>query len=184
MILSKSDRCELLKIARASLVEYFGGEKYRHVNLSEALQQERGAFVTLRKQGSLRGCIGYIQALKPLAEAVADLAVDAAIHDPRFPSMQAEELEEADIEISAMTPIEKIDDVEVIEVGKHGLFLKRGGYSGLLLPQVATEWGWDRKKFLEQTCNKAGISKDAWKDDDTEIYIFSAEVFGEGKHKD
>jgi len=180
MMLSKSDRHELLKIARASLVEYFRGEKHRPVDLSKALQQERGAFVTLRKRGSLRGCIGYIQAIKPLAEAVADLAVDAAIHDPRFPSMQPDELEEVDIEISAMTPLEKIDDVEVIEVGKHGLYMKRGGYSGLLLPQVATEWGWDREKFLEQTCRKTGLSGDAWKDDDTEIYIFSAEVFGEG----
>ena len=178
-MLSDNEKQELLQIARKSLEEHFQGRRFMPKDMPEALGKDRGAFVSLKERGQLRGCIGYVKPIKPLGQAVADLAVDAAIHDPRFVPVERSELQDIHIEISAMTPLEKISDVNVIEVGKHGLYMKGGGYSGLLLPQVATEWGWDREKFLEQTCNKAGLNPDAWKDKGTEIYIFSAEVFGE-----
>lgn len=180
-MLTENERKLLLEIARKSLKEHFEGRKFVPGDLPESLQKERGAFVTLKKEGRLRGCIGYVRAIKPLAQAVADLAVDSAVHDPRFPPLASSEIGDVDIQISAMTALEKIEDVNVIEVGKHGLYMKSGGYAGLLLPQVATEWGWDRDKFLAQTCLKAGLGPDAWKKAETEIYIFSAEVFGEAK---
>ena len=178
-MLSDDEKKQLVQIARKSLEDYFEGRRFRPENMPEKLNEDRGAFVTLRKHGQLRGCIGYVQPIKPLVEAVANLAIDAAVHDPRFASLESSELKEVDIEISAMTPLKKIKDVSEVEVGKHGLYMKRGMQSGLLLPQVATEWGWDRDKFLEHTCLKAGIAADAWKDEETEIFIFSAEVFGE-----
>ncbi len=178
-MLSDDEKKQLVQIARKSLEEHFEGRRFRPENTSERLREDRGAFVTLKKRGQLRGCIGYVRPIKPLGEAVADLAIDAAVHDPRFPPLERSELKEVDIEISAMTPLKRIKDVSEIEVGKHGLYMKKGMQSGLLLPQVATEWGWDRDKFIEHTCLKAGIASDAWKDEDTEIYIFSAEVFGE-----
>ena len=178
-MLSEDEKKRLLEIARKSLESHFEGVRYVPEGLSGALAEPRGAFVTLKKHGQLRGCIGYVQGVKPIGEAVAQLAVDSAIHDPRFSPLQKKELAELDIEISAMTPLEMIEDASAVEVGKHGLYIRRGGRSGLLLPQVATEWGWDREKFLEHTCNKALLPPNAWKEDETEIYIFSAEVFGE-----
>jgi AmmeMemoRadiSam system protein A len=133
--------------------------------------------VSLHKDGRLRGCIGQIHARQPLVRTVAEMAVAAAFEDPRFPPLRREELRDIDIEISVLTPLRRITDVGQIQVGTHGIYLRRGGYSGLLLPQVATEWGWDRNTFLEHTCEKAHLSKDAWKDGETEIYIFSADVF-------
>jgi AmmeMemoRadiSam system protein A len=105
------------------------------------------------------------------------MAEAAAFQDPRFPPVSSQELDQLDYEISVLTPLRRIKDVEEIQVGIHGIYLKRGGSSGLLLPQVATEWGWDRTTFLEHTCTKAGLPEDAWKDTKTEIYIFSADVF-------
>ena len=107
------------------------------------------------------------------------MAIAAATEDPRFPQVTLEEMADIDIEISALSTLKKIDNVEEIEVDKHGLYMKREGYSGLLLPQVATEYNWNRTEFLEHTCQKAGLPKDAWKDSRTEISIFSAQVFGE-----
>jgi AmmeMemoRadiSam system protein A len=133
--------------------------------------------VTLHKQGRLRGCIGQIHARQPLVRTVAEMAVAAAFEDPRFPPLRREELRDIDIEISVLTPLRRITDVGEIQVGTHGIYLRRGAYSGLLLPQVATEWGWDRNTFLEHTCEKAHLPKDAWKDKKAEIYIFSADVF-------
>jgi AmmeMemoRadiSam system protein A len=133
--------------------------------------------VTLHKDGKLRGCIGHIRAKKPLVETIVEMAEAAAFQDPRFPPVSSQELDQLDYEISVLTPLRRIKDVEEIQVGIHGIYLKRGGSSGLLLPQVATEWGWDRTTFLEHTCTKAGLPEDAWKDTKTEIYIFSADVF-------
>ena len=144
---------------------------------SAVLQEPRGAFVTLHKEGMLRGCIGHISADHPLHTTIKDMAIAAAFEDPRFPPLTRKEFDKIDIEISALTPFKRITDINEIEVGKHGLYLKKGFYSGLLLPQVATEYGWDRITFLEHTCNKAGLPKDAWKEKDTEIYMFSADVF-------
>lgn len=144
---------------------------------SGRLNENRGAFVTLHKGGQLRGCIGNIRGNRPLYRTVAEMAEEAAFNDPRFQPVSAEELKDLEIEISALTPLRKIEDVEEIEVGKHGIYIEKGFFSGLLLPQVATEYGWDRKTFLEQTCYKAGLHRDAWKEKDTEIYIFSADIF-------
>ncbi len=141
------------------------------------LNENRGAFVTLHKRGQLRGCIGHIRGDQPLYRTVAEMAEEAAFNDPRFSPVSKEELEDLDIEISALTPLERIEEVEEIEVGKHGIYIEKGFFRGLLLPQVATEHGWDRATFLEQTCYKAGLHKDAWKEKDTKIYVFSADIF-------
>jgi len=147
--------------------------------VSEQVKEDCGAFVTLHENGSLRGCIGYVQALKPLYLSVIEMAEAAAFKDPRFPPLSPDEYGGIDLEISVMSPLKRIRSVDEVEVGKHGLVMKRGLYQGLLLPQVATEQSWDRDAFLEHTCYKAGLPGDAWRDPDTEIYIFSAEVFSE-----
>jgi AmmeMemoRadiSam system protein A len=141
------------------------------------LSEKRGAFVTLKTHGQLRGCIGHIQAIKPLSQTVIDMAQAAAFQDPRFPPLSRQELKDLSIEISALTPFRPIKSIQEIQVGKHGLYIERGYHSGLLLPQVAEEYGWDTQTFLEHTCQKAGLPKDAWKDSNTKIQIFSAEIF-------
>ncbi|MBW2055976.1 MAG: AmmeMemoRadiSam system protein A [Deltaproteobacteria bacterium] len=144
---------------------------------SERLNEKRGAFVTLKKGDELRGCIGSIRASRPLYKTVAAMAEEAAFNDPRFPPVSPQELDDLDIEISVMTPLTRVENVEEIEVGKDGIYIEKGFYSGLLLPQVATEYGWDRTTFLEHTCYKAGLHKDAWKEKETKIYKFSADIF-------
>jgi len=144
-----------------------------------ALLEPRGAFVTLKKAGQLRGCIGYIEPRVSLIEAVANNAQSAALRDPRFTPVTPQELADISIEISALTPLEPVADVEDIEVGRHGLVISRGPHRGLLLPQVPVEWGWDREEFLQQTCHKAGLPPEAWKQNDTELLSFEAEVFSE-----
>ncbi|NOX38444.1 MAG: AmmeMemoRadiSam system protein A [Calditrichaeota bacterium] len=146
---------------------------------SPKLKEHLGVFVTLHEGGQLRGCIGLVEGIKPLHQAVAEMAVAAAFQDPRFNPLQPEELDKIDIEISVLSPLKKIERIEEIQVGTHGLFIKKGYNRGLLLPQVATEWGWDREVFLSQTCLKAGLPGDCWQDAETEIYIFSAEIFSE-----
>ena len=144
---------------------------------SPTLKENRGAFVTIHKKGQLRGCIGYIEGHGPLHKTIEKMAEAAAFQDPRFSPVKEKELPELDYEISVLTPLKKITDVNEIEVGKHGIYLKKGWNSGLLLPQVATEYGWDRQTFLEHTCQKAGLPTHAWKDKNAEIYIFSADIF-------
>jgi AmmeMemoRadiSam system protein A len=146
----------------------------------ETLRRPAGAFVTLRtKRGDLRGCIGSIRAIEPLYRAVAASAISAAFHDPRFFPVRADEMASLELEISVMGPIEQVRNVEEIEVGRDGLIISRGRYAGLLLPQVATEYGWDRQTFLDQTCIKAGLEPGAWRSEQTRIEKFAAEVFGE-----
>ena len=144
---------------------------------SPVLKENRGAFVSLHKKGQLRGCIGYIEGRGPLHKTIEEMAEAAAFRDPRFSPVTERELSELNIEISVLTPLKKITDVNEIEVGKHGIYIKRGWNAGLLLPQVATEYRWDRKTFLEHTCQKAGLPSNAWKEKDAEIYIFSADIF-------
>ena len=143
------------------------------------LHQLSGAFVTIREENELRGCIGYIEGIKPLVEAVQEVAAKAAIDDPRFLPVSEEELGVIEIELSVISPLKHIKTVDEIEVGKHGLLIELRNYRGLLLPQVATEHKWDRETFLNQTARKAGLSSYAWKDPDVKISIFTAEIFGE-----
>lgn len=178
--LNKEEKKKLMEIARFSVIEAVTGKRQFLPNVTEErLKENCGAFVTLKENGQLRGCIGYIQAVKPLFETVKDVAKSAAVNDYRFSPVTESELEKLEYEISVLTPLKKIKDINEIEVGKHGLVMKRGLNSGLLLPQVATEYNWDRDTFLRETCRKAGLPSDAWKDKATEIYTFSAEVFGE-----
>ena len=138
-----------------------------------------GAFVSLHKQGGLRGCIGTFIGLRPLVNTVQEMAISASLNDPRFPPVSEDELKEIDIEISVLSPLREIKDLSEIEVGRHGIYITRGYLSGVLLPQVATEYAWDRDTFLQHTCQKAGLPPDAWKQEGTKIEIFSAQVFGE-----
>jgi MEMO1 family protein len=180
MGLSQKDKEMLLNIARKTIEARVKGQKPPESKVdSEILKENRGAFVTLEKNGNLRGCIGYIQAIKPLYITIEEMAEQAALHDPRFSPVSEEELNDLHIEISVLTPLKKISDISQIEVGRDGIYIKKGFNSGLLLPQVATEYGWDRETFLEQTCYKAGLPPNAWKEKTCEIYIFSADIFGE-----
>jgi len=176
--LSDQDKKTLHQIARTVIENKTKGKPVPEFKIdSPMLQEYRGAFVTLQKRGQLRGCIGYIDARAPLGKTVEEMAEAAAFRDPRFPPVTERELPDLTIEISVLTPFKKISDVREIEVGKHGLYITKKWYSGLLLPQVATEYGWDRQTFLEHTCQKAGLPSHAWKDKDAEIYIFSADIF-------
>ncbi len=180
MALTREERITLLKIARSAIEAELKGEALRLPTISSpALMEKRGAFVTLHKHGQLRGCIGNFVSEKPLYETVADMALSAAFNDPRFKPLEARELPEVDIEISALTPLRPVSSVEEIEVGRHGIYIIRGPYHGVLLPQVATEYGWDRYTFLDQTCLKAGMAPGCWKMPDTQVLVFGAEVFGE-----
>lgn len=165
-------------IAREAIVASVKGKKLPELPpVPESLQRRAGAFVSLHRHGALRGCIGYLQSDKPLCKTVQEMARAAAMQDPRFNPLTEDELQDLDIEISVLTPLRPIASIEEIEVGKHGLMIIRGPFSGLLLPQVATQYGWDRKTFLEHTCMKAGLPVDAWKDPDTKIFVFTADVF-------
>ena len=181
MGLSDADKEELLKIARTTIECRVKGQKAPEFEIrSSTLMEKRGAFVTINKRGALRGCIGCIEALKPLWQTVREMAEAAALRDPRFPPVQESELEDINIEISVLTPLKKVKDADEIKVGRDGIVIRKGYNQGLLLPQVATEYGWDRTTFLQHTCIKAGLPRDAWKEEDTEIWAFSADVFGEG----
>lgn len=177
MGLSQEEMRRLKKLAREVIEGILYGKDNDPVELTDSLKQKCGAFVTIKNRGSLRGCIGYIRGYLPLHETVKDMAVQAAFHDPRFDPVCKDEWADIDVEISVLTPMKKIEDVNEIEVGKHGIYIEKGMCSGLLLPQVATEQKWDRITFLEYTCLKAGLPKDAWKSKDIDIFIFSAEVF-------
>jgi AmmeMemoRadiSam system protein A len=177
--LSTVEQKEIIALARTSLVSWVRERKLPAANLDNPKYQTHcGGFVTLKKQGDLRGCIGYVQAVKPLLATIQDMVVNASTKDPRFPPVTEAELADIDIEISVLSPLQVITDVEKIVVGVHGLIISQGRHSGLLLPQVATEENWDRETFLEHTCWKAGLPQDAWQHG-AQIQIFSAQVFGE-----
>lgn len=156
----------------------FGGE-LSLPRPTDNLTTQCGAFVTIHKKGRLRGCIGHITGIKPLFTGVQELALSSAFNDPRFPRLTKDEYPDIDIEISVLTPLEEAASPEEVEVGKHGILVQRGFRSGVLLPQVATEQGWDRETFLNHTCRKAGLPEDCWRDEETQIQLFSAIVFGE-----
>ncbi len=176
--LTDDEKQELRRIARTVIEAKSRGQAVPSFRPStEKLKEGCGAFVCIYKQGMLRGCIGSLDADDPLYKNVAEMAQAAACRDPRFRPVSPDELPYLDLEISALTPLIQISDPEEIQVGKHGIMIKKGMLSGLLLPQVASERNWDRVTFLQETCRKAGLPMDAWKDKGTEIYVFSADVF-------
>ena len=180
MKLTDKEKTTLLDIAKKTIAAKIKNENIPELKIdSENLLTNCGAFVTLKKRGNLRGCIGHIKAYKPLWETVQEMAVAAAFHDPRFPSLKPEEVPQLTFEISVLSPLKRIKDINEIEVGKHGLYIIQGHRAGLLLPQVATEYKWDRETFLAETCHKAGLPANAWMDKESEIYVFSADYFGD-----
>jgi AmmeMemoRadiSam system protein B/AmmeMemoRadiSam system protein A len=185
LTLSEAEKQELLGIARKSVETAVRDRKlYQYPSAPfESLMQERGAFVTLKKKGQLRGCIGYISAIAPLCLTVRDVAVAAALQDRRFPPVGAKELADLEYEISVLSPLHRVLDIKGIRVGVHGLVVKKGAQEGLLLPQVAPEQGWDRMTFLQQTCLKAGLPPSTWQDPDADLFSFTALVFGEHNPK-
>ena len=184
MHFSDEEKRELLRLARKSVERIVRGQDMPVPETSsQVLQEPCGAFVTLTEHGQLRGCIGYTEASKPLAEVVCEVAAKAAVDDPRFPPLSEDELDRIELDISVLSPLEKVSDIESIEVGKHGLLLENGYFRGLLLPQVATEYNWDREAFLQNTSRKAGLPPDGWKDKNSTLYAFTAEVFSEREYK-
>lgn len=180
MDLSLADMRELLMLARASIECVLNDSPMKRAqHLDKSLREPAGAFVTLHLRGELRGCIGYIEPRFPLHETIEEAAQKAAFEDPRFLPLSSEEFNDVEIEISVLSPLRKISDISEIEVGTHGLVVDAGYTRGLLLPQVATEYGWGRDQFLSHTCRKAGLPADAWKKKDVTISIFSSRVFSE-----
>ena len=179
-VTSEADRRALLRIAREALTAHICGRRPFAPELAGATARPAGAFVTLYIEGDLRGCIGHLGADEPLGRVVARCAVSAATSDRRFPAVNAAELVALHIELSILGALEPLADSDEIEIGRHGLVVEKGWHRGLLLPQVAVEWRWDRTTFLDQTCHKAGLPRDAWKEGAT-IWRFEAEVFAENQ---
>lgn len=180
-MLNKAQRKRLLEIARTAIETHLRSAKLPEITETDpGLTKAGGAFVTLSENGQLRGCIGNLVGSKPLYLTVQDMAVEAATGDPRFNPLKPAELKNIEIEISVLSPLEKIDDPGLIKLGLHGVLVRQGYRSGVFLPQVATETGWSKEEFMSNLCaQKAGLSANAWKDKATEIYIFTAEVFSE-----
>jgi AmmeMemoRadiSam system protein A len=178
-LLSKKEQKELLKIARQTIVEYVTSRKVPAVvTTAPGLNLHSGCFVTVKQKGELRGCIGNFVSDQPLYQLVQEMAISASTRDPRFYPMKVDDLADFSLDISVLSPLEKAASAEEIQVGKHGIYIIKGSYRGVLLPQVATEYGWNRDQFLRHTCIKAGLPEDAWQGD-CDIYIFSAQVFGD-----
>ncbi len=175
--LSGEEKSLLKRIAKNAIEETLLDAKEEPLQVPERLREKRGAFVCLKTRGELKGCIGYIRGTMPLDTTVRQMAREAAFNDPRFAPLDRSEWKDTEIEISVLTPMKRISDVEEIQVGVHGIYIEQGFHSGLLLPQVAVENDWDRTTFLEYTCMKAGLPRDAWRSRSTNIYIFSADVF-------
>ena len=179
-MLTKNDGKTLLVIAREAIQHCVENQPYHCQPREEkALNKRSGCFVTIKKNGQLRGCIGNFQGREPLFKDVVSMAVASATQDPRFPPMTREELDQFSLEITVLSPLEKIDDISAIQIGQHGLYIEKNLHRGVLLPQVATDHGWDRETFLDQTCTKAGLPTDAWRSPDADIYIFSGQIVTE-----
>ena len=177
--LTDSDQRLLLQIARNAVGAYLHGEVFSPPEVSSGIpSQSFGIFVSIHKHGELRGCIGNVHAAGPLYRSAAECAISAAVDDPRFAPLTNEELSIVDFEISVLSSMQRIEDITEIEVGKHGLLIRKRGHGGLLLPQVATAYSWDRIRFLQETCRKGGLKADDWRDGAT-IHCFTAFVFGE-----
>jgi AmmeMemoRadiSam system protein A len=178
--LNANEKQALLAIARQAIVHGVQtGQEYIEPREEKTLNQRNGCFVTIKQDQQLRGCIGNFQSELPLFKEVAQMAQASASKDPRFYPLKEEDLTNFNLEISVLSPLRKVDGIEEIEVGTHGIYIEKSFYRGVLLPQVATEHNWDRQTFLKQTCINAGLPTDAWEAEDAEIYVFSAQVFGE-----
>ncbi len=179
--LSNDEKQSLLRIARETVTEYVRSRRVPEVDGSSLTPAEKtpcGAFVTLRKKGDLRGCIGRFDASVPLVEVIQQMAVAAATQDPRFSPVRPDEVSSLEIEISVLTPMKRISSIDEIELGRHGIYMRKGGRSGTFLPQVATETGWTKEEFLGHCAQeKAGIGWEGWKD--AELFTYEALVFSE-----
>lgn len=184
-MLNREQKKKLLEIARGSIEVYLKtGKRMNLTEVDPVLLKEMGAFVTLKENEELRGCIGNLIGAGPLYLTVCDMAVEAAVGDPRFTAVELPELKKIEIEISVLSPMEKVDSADKIELGKHGVLVRKGMQSGVFLPQVAAETGWNKEEFLSNLClHKAGLAPDAWKDKRIEMYIFTAEVFSEKEYR-
>ncbi len=177
---------ELIELARKSIKYFFASEKTMQEIAPEKFSEKQGVFVTLNKFPSkeLRGCIGFPEPIIPLWNAIIEASVSAALNDPRFPGLKIEELDKILVEVSVLSvpkeiSCEKEKITEEIKIGKDGLIMRMQGHSGLLLPQVALEWNWGSKEFLEETCVKAGLNKEDWKEKECKILKFQAQIFSE-----
>lgn len=173
--LTEEEKTELLEMAKKTVISYVTSRQIPQFEInSQKLKANGATFVTVNKNGNLRGCIGNIQPVMPLYQSVIRNAISACSNDPRFPPMKKEELRDMDIEVSILSPLEQLKNVKDLQIGKHGLYIVKDMQSGLLLPQVAREFRWDRDTFLEQVCVKAGLPRDAWKE--AKLYTFTAEI--------
>ena len=174
------ERQALLALAREALESSVRGWPMPVAPADELFARRAGAFVTLTEAGELRGCIGRPEPRDALWEVIVECAAAAALEDPRFTPVSPDELSRIRIEVSVLTPVRPVTDLRLVEVGRHGLVISQGGLRGLLLPQVAVEWGWTRDEFLSHTCRKAGLPHDAWQRG-AEVFAFEAEIFSEGE---
>ncbi|HMA69078.1 MAG TPA: AmmeMemoRadiSam system protein A [Candidatus Mcinerneyibacterium sp.] len=179
MKLKKNEKKNLLKLSRVVLKKELGINNEELPPKNEKFDEKRGVFVTINNKGSLRGCIGYIKAVDTIWESVKRMTKQAAFHDPRFSSIKKNEVDDLNIEISVLSKLKEVKDKKEIKIGRDGLLIRKKFYSGVLLPQVATEYNWDRIEFLQNTCKKAGLQSDCFKDETVKVYRFSAEVFDE-----
>lgn len=181
--MDENDKKALLSIARESIRSAITDTPNDQTQIeitSPELKEKNGAFVTLRTHGKLRGCIGRMVSDIPLHKLVSEMAVSAAKEDPRFNQIQPLELESLEIDISVLSPLQKVDNPLDFELGRHGIYITKGGSNGCFLPQVATETGWTKEEFLSKCCSmKAGLSQDAWKNKNLEVYIFTSEMISE-----
>lgn len=177
-MLTPHDQQRLLRHARRAIAARLEERPLDPLRSPGTLGEPAAAFVTIRLDDRLRGCIGSVDDAEPLAEVVARCAADAATRDPRFPPLPLSDLSDVRLEISVLTPFRRVADPVEAEVGRHGLMVEKGRNRALLLPQVAGEWGWDRDTFLSQTCVKAGLPADAWRTG-AAVHTFEAQVFGE-----
>jgi hypothetical protein len=186
VMLNLQQKAKLLKIARQAIMTYLQtGKKPMVLEFDPVLNQKSGAFVTLNQRQELRGCIGNLTGSGPLYLTVADMAIEAAVGDVRFNALSLAELKDVEIEISVLSALQKVDSAESIELGKHGVLVRKGYQSGVFLPQVATETGWSKGEFLDNLCvHKAGLPANAWRGKGTELYIFTADVFSEKEVKE
>jgi len=179
MTLSADDKRALCAAARESIAARLEDRAASHPVAPSGCSQVAGAFVTLHERGALRGCIGRLRGFGPLMETVKEMALAAAFEDPRFDPVRAGELGAIDIEITILSPFRKISGAGDLQIGRDGVFIAAMGRSGILLPQVATEYGWDAADFLEHVCIKAGLPPGSWKDPNAQLYAFEGLVFGE-----